>query len=98
MMGGEERIEEVDQQTLIQFSAEDAFEAKVGEEANVAVLEGINHESGTAIGPVSSLAILGENDRLSHFEFFIHQDNRRTIVGHRPTHLHRKRLGNPRAL
>ena len=41
MMGGQERIEEVDEQTFVQFGAEDAFEAKVGEEADIAVLKGI---------------------------------------------------------
>ena len=63
VMGGQERVQKVDQQPFVRFSAEDALEAKVGEEANVAVLEGINHESGAVIGPVNSLAILRENDR-----------------------------------
>ena len=49
MMGGQERVQKVDQQPFVRFSAEDAFEAKVGEEADVAVLEGINHESGTLL-------------------------------------------------
>ena len=49
MMGGQERVQKVGQQPFVRFSAEDAFESKVGEEADVAVLEGINHESGTLL-------------------------------------------------
>ena len=49
VMGGQKCVEEVDQQPFIRFSAEDAFEAKVGEETDVAVLERINHESGTLL-------------------------------------------------
>ena len=49
VMGGQERVQKVDQQPFVRFSAEDALEAKVGEEADVAVLEGINHESGTLL-------------------------------------------------
>ncbi len=43
VMGGQKRVEEVDQQTFMRFGAEDAFEAKVGEETDISVLEGINH-------------------------------------------------------
>ena len=49
MMDGQKRVQKVDQQPFVRFSSEDAFEAKVGEEADVAVLEGINHESGTLL-------------------------------------------------
>ena len=41
MMGGEDSVEEVDEQTFVRFGAEDAFEAKIGEEADVAILKGI---------------------------------------------------------
>ena len=49
VMGWQERIEEVGQQPFVRFSAEDAFEAKVGEETDVTVLERINHDSGTLL-------------------------------------------------
>ena len=49
MMGGQERVQKVDQQPFVRFSAKDAFESKVGQEADVAVLEGINHESGALL-------------------------------------------------
>jgi len=43
MVVGEESIEEVNQYSFIRFGAEDAFEAKVGEETDVFVLQVIRH-------------------------------------------------------
>ena len=45
MMFRENGVEEIEQERFIRFRAEDAFEAKVREEADVTVLERINHGS-----------------------------------------------------
>lgn len=45
MMLWENGVEEIEQEKFIRFRTEDAFEAKVSEEADVTVLEGINHGS-----------------------------------------------------
>jgi hypothetical protein len=46
VVGGEEGVEEVDQEIFVGFRAEDALEAEVGQEADVSVLEGIDHGLG----------------------------------------------------
>jgi hypothetical protein len=43
MVGGEEGVEEVDQKVFVGFRAKDPLEAEVGQEADVSVLEGIDH-------------------------------------------------------
>ena len=45
MMLRENGVEKIEQERFVRFRAEDAFEAKVSEEADITVLEGINHES-----------------------------------------------------
>jgi hypothetical protein len=49
VMGGQDGIEEIDQETFIWFGAEDAFEAKIGEETDISILEGINHGAKIAV-------------------------------------------------
>jgi hypothetical protein len=49
VMGGQKRVEEVDQQTFMRFCPEDAFEAKVGEETDVTILKRINHGAAVAV-------------------------------------------------
>jgi hypothetical protein len=39
----EERVEKVDEEVFVGFCAEDALEAKVGQEADVSILKRINH-------------------------------------------------------
>jgi hypothetical protein len=43
MVGGEEGVEEVDEEVFVGFRAKDPLEAEVGQEADVSVLEGIDH-------------------------------------------------------
>jgi antitoxin ParD1/3/4 len=55
VVGGEEGVEEVDQEVFVGFRAEDALEAEVGQEADVSVLEGIDHGLGLGRGVLISI-------------------------------------------
>ncbi len=68
VVGGEESIEEVDQEFLVEFGAEDALEAEVGQEADVSVLERIDHGLGLGHGV---LPLIIEGDRgMNHFRTY----------------------------
>jgi hypothetical protein len=57
VVGGEEGVEEVDQEIFVRFGAENALEAKVGQEADVFILERIDHRGGLAWTRCSVLII-----------------------------------------
>ena len=43
-MVGEKGVEKIDQDGFVWFGAKDSFEPKVGEKADVFVLQGIDHD------------------------------------------------------
>lgn len=44
MMGWEQSIEEIDQDSFVGFGAEDPLEAEIGEETDIFVLEIVSHD------------------------------------------------------